>query len=199
MGHRGGGAIRASAVALALALLVGSAAPSHADFHIQGVGVATDGRATAAPPLSDAQEHHTMSLQFDAVGATYFVLRTSTSIAWDCSTDAAEDGLPPDQRHGFTLTSTDLGDSSRVGKGTAVGRCTGTTAEYPDDLIEITCSQYVVDYVRVGPVIVMDGYCLVSWSWMTTWGFVVLTTALRPTSPDSTSFGVAGAAFHYRG
>jgi len=190
-------AVVAGAVAMALAALP---TPGRADIHTQGVGVATAGAAVAEPGLSETAQVQTMSLDFDAAGAAYFVPMVSPLTEWDCRHDEATEGdRLPDERDGFVLTSLEQGETTSVGAGMLRGRCVGRSTTTPGDEIVIACPSYLfVAYARVGSVIQAAGTCMYTWTWQYTVGDFTMTAKIEPTSPDNTTFTLSAVAFRFR-
>jgi hypothetical protein len=196
---RGRGTVKSvSAVVISLALLLGLPGTGYADFHFQGVGVATAGSFEADPGFSDTPHVQSSTLGFYAVGAAYLYLMVSASISWDCKHDEAlEADRPLLQRDGFTLASLDPGETNAAGAGNVVGRCTGTTPDYPEFPLEVTCPYLAAAYTRVGTVLQITGVCLYTWAGSVGFGDFTLTTVL--TQPkDSASFETSALVFRFR-
>lgn len=196
----GGRGTRAAVAVAALGLLAGSMSPASADIHTQGAGVATAGSATASPGLRETAQVQSMTLDFDALGSSYFVPMASPITKWDCRHDEATEGdRLPDERDGFTLTSLEQGETTSVGAGFLRGRCLGRSELNPADEMVIACPSYLfVAYVRVGSVIQAAGTCMYTWTWQYTVGDFTMTAVIEPTSEDNTTFTVNAVAFRFR-
>jgi hypothetical protein len=203
--------LAACAGAVSLALVVSHAGPSYADFHTQGVGVATAGSLQASSEFANAVQPQSWRLDFYGKGAAYFLPMVSADVTWDCKHDEIlEAERPPDQRDGFTLTSAGPGETIAAGGGTVAGRCTGTSPDSPEP-IAVICPLFKLDvtegeqsvqvstsYTRVGAVLQIAGVCLVTFGAGVGFGDFMLTALLTPTQ-SPTSYEIAALAFRFRG